>query len=91
MHYERCLAAIYSDSLNSTLGTPLLFTESTISTDLKDIIYREYGYKTLYSYMKCFHANVKYYGVLLKATGDIVQGSYWSDLMEDEELVYALL
>jgi hypothetical protein len=93
MHYERCLAAIYSDPLNHSrdpITEPILFRESTIDAQLKEEIRREYGYTSLYNYMTCFRPAPSYYGILLKTTGDIVKGSYWSDLLEDEEMVYSL-
>ena len=91
MSYDQCIAAIQVDPLNqSNESRPLLFTESSISADLKYQIRQETGAPTLYAYMKRFHPTIGFYGVLLKTTGDIVRGPYWTDLWDDEERVYCL-
>lgn len=88
---EACLRAIRADSLNQgrLLSEPLLFRESSLPTNLRENLLSLYPRRPLYHFMKEKHS-VHFYGVLLTSTGEIVRGSYWSELLEDEEEVYTL-
>ena len=91
MSYETCLAAISADPLNHSRTTPpLFFRESTASSELRQVIYRLTGHTSFIKYMKSIHPTIKWYGVLLRETGEIVRGTYWSELLEDEEALYYL-
>lgn len=91
MSYETCLAAISADPLNHSQTTPpLFFRESTPSSELRQVIYRLTGHMSFIKYMKSIHSAVSYYGVLLRSTGEILQGPYWAELLEDEEAIYCL-
>lgn len=85
------MAAISSDPLNQMLASPLFFRESTPSPVLRQIIYRLTGHTSFFKYMKSIYPTVSYYGILLRSTGEIIKGPYWTELMGDEEEVYCLV
>lgn len=91
MSLEDCMNAISADPLNQSLATPLFFRESTAPPLLRNTIYRLTGHTSFFKYMKSIHPSVSYYGIHLRTTGEIVQGSYWAELMGDEEEVYCLV
>jgi hypothetical protein len=82
-------SAIREDPLNRQRQDALLVRERCLSSTLRASL-REKGHASLYSYLKTHHRTPSYYGIHLLKTGDIVQGSYWKDLLSDEEELHYL-
>ena len=78
---SRLIESIRIPSHSLPLLAPALASESLL-TEIKQA-----GYTSPKDFLRQ-HGTLIRYGILITSSGDIVQGPYWNELMEDEVEVY---